>query len=611
MKKSIFSPYATWKNFFKSPTTVRYPKEDIDVFEKEGASPNYRGLHSNDLELCIGCGTCEKICPTAAITMVKGDNTGEGKKGVIPRIDYGRCCYCAFCVDICSSRSLIMSRDYIHTVQAPLDKIGIAEVKRVREDFIITPGREHSDNPGYATPDELSWLDLQRVKMAELKVKNRTASFIEIVKGFSRTQAIKEASRCVECEVCVESCPANMEIPQYIRAIWEHDLKKSVDIMYKTNPLPGACGRICTHKCETVCSISLRGEPVAIRWLKRYAVDSLPEDEYRQILKKEIVPKNKRVAVVGSGPAGLAAAYYLSLAGYQVTIFEALSQAGGMMRVGAPAYRLPDQALDRDIDHVLSLGTELRLNTRVGKDIALAELKKKYDAVYISTGLHLGRGLKFEAEKLPYVRQSIDLLRECRLAAKGPWLDRIPEHMTVIGGGNVALDIARTMARLQKQKFGKVKIDLLCLESREEMPADEEEIIEGMEEGIKVHPSYGPKDIVVEKGRVTGVEFIKCLSVFDEEGRFSPKFDEGQKLTIETGYVVESIGQGADISYIPEKIRKQLEFTPAGQFKVNEDGQTSLPWLFAGGDIVRGPDIITAVADGHLAARGIDRYLSG
>ncbi|HEB11447.1 MAG TPA: oxidoreductase, partial [Spirochaetales bacterium] len=195
--------------------------------------------------------------------------------------------------------------------------------------------------------------------------------------------------------------------------------------------------------------------------------------------------------------------------------------------------------------------------------------------------------------------------------AKGPWLDRVPEHMTVIGGGNVAFDIARTMARLQKQKFGKVKIDLLCLESREEMQADEEEIIEGMEEGIKVHPSYGPKDIVVEKGRVTGVEFIKCLSVFDEEGRFSPKFDEGQKLTIETGYVVESIGQGANISYIPEKIRKQLEFTPAGKFKVNEEGQTSLPWLFAGGDIVRGPDVITGIADGHRAARGIDRYLSG
>ncbi len=260
---------------------------------------------------------------------------------------------------------------------------------------------------------------------------------------------------------------------------------------------------------------------------------------------------------MGSGPAGLSAAYYLSLAGYQVTIFEALNRAGGMMRVGAPAYRLPDQALDRDIKHVLSLGAELILNTRVGKDIALAELKKKYHAVYISTGLHLGRGLRFAAEKLPHVRQAIDLLRECRLAAKGPHLDRVPEHMVVIGGGNVAFDIARTMARLQKQKFGKVRIELLCLESREEMPADEEEIIEGMEEGIKVHPSYGPKDIIVVKNLVTGVEFIKCLSVFDEQGRFSPKFDEKQKLTIETG-----------------------------------------------------PDVITAVADGHRAARGIDRYLS-
>lgn len=607
MKKNIFSPYATWKNFFKKPTTIQYPKEDLDIFDRPGASPRYRGMHTNDLDTCIGCGTCEEICPTSAITMIPGENTGEGKKGVVPLIDYGRCCFCGFCVDVCTSSSLSMSRNYIYTKQAPLDKLGLAEVDEVREAFIIQPDETHAENPGHMTPDEDSWLDLIRAEMEQLSPKDRVASFIEQVKGFSNIQAKKEASRCVECEICVETCPAHMEIPQYIRAIWEEDLKKAVDIMYNTNPLPGICGRVCTHKCETVCAISHRGEPVAIRWLKRYAVDMLAEEEYREVLTKEVRKKDKKVAIVGSGPSGLSAAYYLAVSGYDVTVFESQPEAGGMMRIGVPKYRLPHEAIDRDIEHIASVGVDIRTNTTVGKDITIDQLHQEYEAVYISTGLHLGRSLGFDAEQYPGVRQAITLLREISLGHE----ITVPKKAVVIGGGNVAMDIARSIARLQKQTYDMVDVHVLALESEEELPCDREEFEESLEEGITISPSFGPKEITYEGEQVTGADFIRCVSVFDNEGRFAPKFDENERIHVEADMVIESIGQAADLSYLPEERKDSLIFTKRRQVEIDEYGQTSIPWLFAGGDIVRGPDAINGIADGHRAAQGIDKYLTG
>lgn len=604
-KKSFFSPFSFWKNLFKKPTTVRYPKEDINEFDKVGSSPNYRGLHINDIETCIGCGTCEDICPTNAITMIEAENVGEGKLGKRPQIDYGRCCFCAFCVDVCPSSSIKMSRDYLHNYPTPPDVIGLEEIHKIKQDFTITPGEKHKGNIGYNTPDDLSWLDLERVNMIQLDAEERWDSFIEIIKGFSKNEAVKEASRCIECGVCKETCPAHMDIPEYIRAIWQDDLEESVRQIYRTNPLPNVCGRVCTHKCETVCSLKLRGKPIAIRWLKRYAVDNLPNDKIKQI-SSDIVksPKNKRVAVIGAGPAGLSASYYLSLMGYSITVYEREEQAGGVMRYGIPNYRLPLSELDNDIEVIKSLGVEVKTGVEVGKDISLSEIKKKADAVFIATGYHVGASTRIKGiDSIGY--KALELLSKIMSGQK---ID-LEKEIVVIGGGNVAFDIARSLARLQRERFGEVNIRLTCLEKEGEMLADDEEIEEGEEEGLTVLPGRSPQELVLdENGGFKGLKTFKCVSIFDENGRFNPQVDDNDELIISGQMVVEAIGQRPDFDYLG-KLKDKLEIV-RGKILTDEYGSTGVEWLFAGGDIVHGPDIIHGIADGHRASQAIDTYLS-
>lgn len=297
--------------------------------------------------------------------------------------------------------------------------------------------------------------------------------------------------------------------------------------------------------------------------------------------------------------------------GYHVDVFEAMGRPGGVMRYGIPRYRLPDEALDKDIALIQALGVRILTNTVVGKDIKIEDLKEKYDAVFVSTGLTLGRSTKVPGTDHPNVVQALPLLRDIRDYLRGDSLKpEIPKSLVVIGGGNVAMDVARSIARLQKIEYGKVDVKVACLERNfEEMPADMEEIKEGKEEGVEFHPGWGPIRVVIEDDEVKGVEFQKCLEVFDESGRFNPKFDENNKLILEGNMVVEAIGQAPDYSYLPEEIKSKLQFV-RGRILTNEYRQTDIPWLFAGGDIVNGPDIIHGVADGYWAARGIDEYLS-
>ena len=605
-KKDFFAPLKAWKFLGKKPVTIEVPNK-----VKREASVRYRGFHINDWSKCIGCGTCAKVCPTDAIKMVEvpGLVQDHGKLPQRPVIDYGRCSYCALCVDICTTGSLQMTREYIHVSDDPEDYIFMPTEKGLKAKRGIY---EHGKAPlGWVKDKDSDLLDLERVEMPMIEAEERVKSFIEIVKGYSKEQAMKEAARCVGCGICTYTCPAHMDIPQYIEAIYKDDLEEGLRWLYRTNPLSMVCGRVCTHRCETVCSVGVRGEPLAIRWLKRYIIDNVPFEEYDRILDIKPEKKGKSVGIIGSGPAGLSAAYFLATMGYDVTIYEANPRPGGVMRYGIPRYRLPDEALDKDIAFIEALGVKILTNMKVGQDISFEEIAKKHDAVFLATGFGLGRSTRVPGTDHPNVKQALPTLKMIRnyLRGDGP-KPPVPRKLVVIGGGNVAMDISRSMARLQMMEYGEVNVHTVSLErSYEEMPADMDEIEEALEEGVVFHPGWGPIEIVIENDEVKGVRFKKCLRVFDETGRFNPQFDESNQIFIEADMVIEAIGQAPDYSYLPQEIQEKLEFV-RGRIKTNEYGQTAIEWLFAGGDIVHGPDIIHGVADGHAAAKGIDIYLS-
>lgn len=589
----ILQPLTAWKNLIKEPVTIKDPLN-------RQAALRYRGFHRNDLESCIGCGTCESICQNAAIDMVPVDKieTKHGDSGLRPMIDYGRCCWCALCVDICTTGSLTMSNTYQWIDSDP-------------EVFRFIPGADEKpwDNvkKGYQRPDGYSLNPLDRIRMDEMPPDERIQGFMEIVRGYSYEQALKEADRCVSCGICIATCPAHMGIPAYIKAIREENMAEALRILYETNPLPEVCGRICTHKCESVCAVSHRGDPVSIRWLKRYIADQIPAGKYNDILNPPGEKTGKRVAIIGSGPAGLSAAYYLCQMGHSVVVFEALPKPGGMMRYGIPEYRLPYDQLDKDIEHIKNTGVDIRHGVTVGQDVTLDDLHVEFDIVFAATGLHQGRSTRVKGSDHSGVYQAITLLKNITNGLEIPHNKKI----VVIGGGNVAMDIARTLARLQMRDYGNVDIVLTCLETEDIMPADVEEIFESREEGIVIMPGYGPVEVKIENKLIKGLQLVKCVSVFDEKGRFNPKFDNKEQAFIPADMIVEAIGQGMDLSYISDTIKSKLQTDIRNRIVINAYYQTSLPWLFMGGDIVEGPDVIHAIANGHQAAQRIDEILRG
>ncbi|MBN2527001.1 MAG: FAD-dependent oxidoreductase [Deltaproteobacteria bacterium] len=600
--KDVIYPFTTWKHILNEPRTIKHPED------REG-SDRYRGFHTNDIQKCIGCGSCEEICQNEAIDLVEVDGieTTHGDSGLRPKVDYGRCCWCALCVDVCTTNSLGMSNRFRWAVEGEneLGEHGSPEDYR----FVIGAQNKYWDNvkEGYKKPDSYDLTPSTAVEMDHLSPSERSASFVEMMKGYTRQQAQKEADRCVECGICIATCPAHMGIPAYIKAVREDDLEEGLRVVYDSNPLPEVCGRVCTHKCETVCAIGHKGDPVSIRWLKRYIADHVPAEKYAEILGTKQIEKNgKKVAVIGSGPAGLSAAHFLSTMGYAVTVLEALPNAGGMMRYGIPEYRLPYDALDKDINYIQSLGVEFKTNCRVGTDVTILDLKRDFDAVFAATGLPLGRSTRLENADHKKVFQSIDLLREITLGNE----IIVPEKIVVIGGGNVAMDITRSLARMQKQKFGVVNVTATCLEPEGQMPADDEEVIEAREEGAVITPGYGPQSIEIKDAdTLLGLRVARCVRIFDEEGRFNPSFNTTDTRYYEADMIVESIGQSSDMSYLKSDLN--IAFGPRGQMVMDADGQVNgEPWLFVGGDMVKGPDVITGIATGHFAAMGIDRYLN-
>ncbi len=427
--KDILSPFYVWKRAFSKPFVV-----DSPLTEREGAD-RYRGFHKNDIEKCIGCGTCSDICQNAAIDMVpvEGVETTKGDSGLRPMIDYGRCCWCALCVDVCTTGSLTMSNEYTW-------------VDTDADAYRFVPGAEEKpwddSEKGYCRAENYSLLHHERVAMSMEDFDEGIKSFVEMVKGYSKEQAQKEADRCVQCGICVAACPAHMDIPDYIKAVREGDIEEGLRLLYRTNPMSATCGRICTHRCEETCAMGHLGDPISIRWLKRYIIDQIPENRFAEIIGEEFASNGKKVSIIGGGPGGLSAAYYLILMGYEVTIYEARSKAGGMLRYGVPEYRLPELQLDKDIEHIVELGVTMKYNTRVGSDITMRDLHENSDAIFIAIGLDQPYNLGIEGEDLPGVIPGLKLLDDVT-EGRDPGIGR---RVAVIGGGNVAMDACPRIA---------------------------------------------------------------------------------------------------------------------------------------------------------------------
>jgi len=615
MKGSFLKPFKAIRFLWKKPKTLKYP------FESKEPALRYRGFHLNDWDKCTGCGNCADICPNEAITMEKipelESKPEKGMKNERPKVDYGRCCFCGLCVDICPPGSLRLSRDYFHIhfdtntfVFLPKDEKTDKEHFLPAENYSIfkaSLAHRKRDYEGFSPDIDYSLFEPMKTPMSEVKPEERTLSFIEQVIGYSKKEAKREASRCLECKLCEEACPAHLKISDYIRAIYEDKPEESLKKIFEDNPIPSICGRICMKHCEDACSLSIRGEAVAIRWLKRFVADTIKD--YKKVLEQRPVkPTGKKVAVVGAGPGGLSAAYFLSLKGHKVTVFDSLPGGGGMMRIGPPPYRLPIEAIDKDVNYIKSLGVEFKFNTTVGKDILFENIMKKYDAVYLGIGNTISISTK--VKNVEKCLLALNFLRENKIGKNV----KVGKEIIVIGGGNVAMDVAREAFRLQHIQYPgqKVVTKTVSLEDWDIMPATEEEIEEAKAEEIQFNPGWGPKEVVLdEKGNIKGLQCMKVKSVFGKNGRFSPTFYEDNEMFLEGDMIIEAIGQRPDFLLMPVKQFKRLEFTQRRKVKVDKNGQTSIPKVFAGGDIVNlNLDAVTAIADAKIASEGIDKFFS-
>ncbi len=430
---------------------------------------------------------------------------------------------------------------------------------------------------------------------------------------------------------CMAACPVHTEAGRYVACIEEGRDREGYHIARRPNPFVSICGRVCAAPCETACRRGKIDRPVAIRALKRYVcerygVESMVDlERLREYFGSAVKRNGLKVAVIGGGPAGLSCAHDLALLGYEVTVFEAQSVAGGMLRLGIPEYRLPRELIRLEINAILSLGVELRLNSAVGRDFTLDDLRRQgYRAIFIGIGAHRSRALRIPGVEHDGVLNAIDFLLNVNLGYRV----EIGNKVVVIGGGNVAIDVARTAARQERRelghvtevaealdvarsavRFGAKEVHMVCLEDRHEMPASHEEIDDAIDERIHIHTRKGPARIVAEGGRVTGLETIDCLSVFDREGRFNPAFAPGTERIMEADTVIMAIGQTSDLSWLAPG--DGVEVTGRNTIIVDPATlATTAPGIFAGGDVSFGPrNAIDAIANGKKAAQSIHAFL--
>jgi len=453
-----------------------------------------------------------------------------------------------------------------------------------------------------------------RVPVPEREPLERIKDFKEVKIGYSPQLAVEEAKRCLQCphSPCVDACPVNVPIPQFIKLIAEGKFVEAARKIKEENIMPSVCGRVCPQEiqCEGACVVGKVGDPVAIGALEAFAGDHEASVGYEKFEIKE--KSGKRVAVVGSGPAGIACAADLLKYGHEVVIFEALHEPGGVLIYGIPEFRLPNETVQRELEFLKEMGAEIRLNFVVGKTATIYELLEEFDAVFIGSGAGLPYLLNVEGINLNGIYSANEFLTRVNLmrAYEFPEYDTpvfTGKRLAVIGGGNTAMDVARTAVRLPDTE----EVYVVYRRSEKEMPARVEEVRHAKEEGVIFKTLTSPLRFVGEEGWVKGIECIKMeLSEPDESGRRKPVPIPGSEFILEVDSVVIAIGQGPNPVVVDGV--KEIRRGKKGEIIVDpETFMTDLPGVFAGGDAIRGGStVIVAMGDGRKAARSIHKYLT-
>jgi glutamate synthase (NADPH) small chain len=447
---------------------------------------------------------------------------------------------------------------------------------------------------------------IPRQRPLELAVAERITNFAEVVKGFEVETAITEANRCLQCKKpkCRDGCPIHNDIPGFIALLREGRFEEAYWVDRRTNSFPAVCSRVCPHEfqCEGACVRGKKDSPVAIGMLERFLGDWMVANRKNMALACAL-PKNRRVAVVGSGPAGMTVAFHLAQQGYSCTIFESLPVLGGMLTVGIPAYRLPRDIVAAEFAALHNCGVEIVSSVTIGRDKTINQLKEEgFEAVFLGVGAHASRKLGVEGEELAGVMHGVDYLRRVTTGEKL----KLGREVVVVGGGNVAIDVARTALRT-----GSDRVFILYRRTRQEMPASQAEVHHLEEEGVKLEFLAAPVKIHGANGRLTQIECIRMkLGECDASGRCRPVPIEGSNFRINAEAIIPAISQDTEHTAANGL---QLAFSRWGTFQVDPlTLQTSEPWIFAGGDAVLGPQTAAkAIYQGKEAAESIRRYLEG
>jgi NADH-quinone oxidoreductase subunit F len=402
---------------------------------------------------------------------------------------------------------------------------------------------------------------------------------------------------------CKHTCPVGTDVSAYMGYLAKEDFKHAAEAIRLHNPLPNVCARVCSRPCETRCRSGEWGDPISVRRLKRFALDwersnnGVPKPPGKKSNFKE------SVGILGSGPAGLMAAFELAQYGYNVTVYEAKSVAGGMLATGVPEYRLPKEILEHDLDYIKRAGVNIVTDCKIGKNMSWKEFRAKHDAIFVSPGAQKVKMLGIPGEEVDGVLDVLDFLEEVKYGGK----PRIGNRVGIVGGGDAAIDAARTAYRL-----GAESVTILYRRTREEMPADVDDIKEALNEGIQIEFLVAPVRVISESNKMTGVEFIRMsLGDVDRSGRRRPVAIEGSEFTIELDSLIPAIGQDTNLDFLPDQ--SALNVTDWNTIKVNQGTmQSDDPTVFAGGDVVTGPaTVIEAMGAGKRAARSIHTFLRG